>query len=51
MDCQNMETVEEVCSQLALLHHGLKVSIRCGNDPHADGNFPVFTDTQDAVLL
>jgi hypothetical protein len=46
-----METVEEVGSKLSLLHHGIQVAIRRGNDPHADGNFPIFTDTQDAILL
>jgi hypothetical protein len=51
MDCQDIETMEEVSAKVVLLHHRTEVSIRCGDDPYADGDFSVLPNAKHAVLL
>src|SRR5262245_23461121 len=51
MDRQDVETMEEVGAKRSLLYHLTQVSIRRGDDPHADGDFSVLPDAEHAVLL
>jgi hypothetical protein len=51
MDWEDIETVEEVCTELSLLYHGVQVAIRGRNDPYADRHLAVFANSQDTVLL
>jgi hypothetical protein len=51
MDRQHIEMMEEVRAKPSLLHHLSQVSIRCGNDPHADRDFAFFPNAEHAVLL
>jgi hypothetical protein len=39
-----IQTVEEIRSKRSLLHHGIQVSMRGGNNPHVECNFSVLSD-------
>src|SRR5581483_11077732 len=51
LDREDVESVEEVGAEAALLDHALERAVRRGDDAHVDGDFALATDALELALL